>query len=309
VAAASEVDAHPPLISVIIPTHNRADLLADAIESVLPSPLIVSPEQITVVDDDSHDNTEEVVRRFGVRYMRIAVHSPGASRNAGLALVETPYVAFLDDDDAWLPGNMDAQLAALEAHPNAAFAYGMAQCATEDLEPIAGTFPSPPLPSGFDPDGLHLSYPQLGVVLFRRRAVVEVGGSDPRLPYHEDADLMIRIAARHEMVGVESVGMLYRLRPPSKARSDFFWADARREVTRWRPKHVDIRRRTVRKFWHHKRGEFCWYFIEDAASCLALGHRRDALICLRRAVWVSPAHALRHSRTLGSTFWRCVSGR
>jgi glycosyltransferase involved in cell wall biosynthesis len=283
--------------------------LTEAIESVLPSPLIASPEQITVIDDDSQDRTKEVVRKFGARYLRVAVHSAGASRNVGLAAVKTPYIAFLDDDDAWLPGNMEAQLAALEANPSAAFAYGMAQCVTEDLEPIAGIFPCPPLPSGLVPDRFHLSYPQLGVVLFRRGAVAEVGGSDPRIRYYQDADLMIRIAARHEIVGVETVGMLHRLRPSSKARSDYFWADARREVTRWRPKHVGVRWTTAVQYSFHTRGQFFGYFVDDAGSCVALGQRRDALICLSRAVRVSPAHALHHSSRLGSTFWRCVSGR
>jgi hypothetical protein len=217
----------------------------------------------------------------------------------------------LDDDDMWLPGNMEAQLAALEANPNAGFAYGMAQFVTEDLEPLAGPFPSPPLPSGLAPEKLHLSYPQVGVVLFRREALAEVGGFDLRIRYFEDADLMARIAARHEVIGLEVLGMLYRERSPSKARSDYFWAEARREVTRWRPKHVShvsIGWKTAATFRFRTKGLFCWRFLEDAAACIALGHRQDALVCLSR-LWISPAHALRHSRKLGSIFSRCISGK
>jgi glycosyltransferase involved in cell wall biosynthesis len=300
-----------PQISVVITTQDRATLLRKAIESVLPSPLISSPEQVIVVDDDSHDETEDVARQFGVRYVRIADHNTAHSRNAGLALAQTPYVTFLDDDDVWLPGNMEAQLSALETHPAAAFAYGIAQCATEDLEPILEPlplqFPTPPLPSGLVPEQLHLSnYPQLGVVLFRREAVAAVGGSDPRIRYHQDGDLMLRIAGHHEIVGVEVVGMLHRLRPPSKARSDYHWATDRREVTRWRPRHVGVGWKTAARYRIETRGLFCWHFYEDAAACLDLGHRRDAMICLWRALWISPAHALRHARALGSTLWQCI---
>ena len=129
-----------------------------------------------MVDDDSHE-TEEVVRQFGMRYVRISRHNVSHCRNAGLSLTDTPFVTFLDDDDIWLPGNMEAQLTALETHPAAAFSFGIAQCATEDLEPLPWRFPSPPLPSGLVPDELHLKYPPIiGTVLFRQDAIAEVGG-------------------------------------------------------------------------------------------------------------------------------------
>jgi hypothetical protein len=201
---------------------------------------------------------------------------------------------------------MEAQLIALETHPSAAFAYGIAQCATEDLEPLPWRFPKPPLPSGLVPDQFHLRYPQLGVVLFRQEAVAAVGGFDPLVPYYQDAELMIRIAGHHEIVGVEVVGILYRLRPASRARSDYHWARGRRKVMRWQPRDVGVGWTTAAKFRIGKRGLFFSSFSEDAAACISLGQRRDALICLFRAVWVSPAHTLRHARPLGSTFWRCL---
>ena len=302
-------DIRRGLISVVIPTRDRARSLRQAIESVLTSPLVLSPEQVVVVDDDSHDQTGEVARQLGVTYVRVAYHNSGASRNAGLALAHAPYVAFLDDDDIWLPGNLEAQLAALEVSPNAGFAYGMVQAVSEGLEPLGGPYPPPPLPSGLAPDKLHLSYPQIGVVLFRREALAEVGGFDWRIRYYEDADLMVRIAARHEIIGVEALGLLYREREPSKARCDYFWAEARREVTRWRPKHVGVGWKTAATFRFRTKGLFFWRFCLDAASCTPVGHRRDALVCLERALRVSPPHALRHVDTVGSIFWQCICGR
>jgi glycosyltransferase involved in cell wall biosynthesis len=305
--AASDGGVCSRQISVVIPSHNRASLLDVAIASVLQSPLVTSPEQIVVVDDDSQDQTEAVARRHGVKYTRVNNHNISRSRNAGLALAHSPYIAFLDDDDAWLPGNMEAQLGALADRPSAAFAYGIARCATEDLQPLPWTFPSPPLAAGIAPDRLHMDYPNVGVVLFRREAVAELGGFDPHVVYGEDADLMLRIAAHHEIVGVEVVGMLYRLRAPSKARSDYFWSH--REVTRWRPKHVAVRRKAAAKFQFKMKGILYHQFYQDAAACLALGHRRDALECLLRAMRVSPARALRHTGTLGSVFLRCIAKR
>jgi glycosyltransferase involved in cell wall biosynthesis len=286
------------LISVVIPTHNRASMVGVAIASVLQSPLIGSAEQIIVVDDDSEDETEQVVRPFGVRYVRVACRSSGATRNAGFALVQTPYVAFLDDDDVWLPGNLEEQLSALEARPGAGFAYGLTQCANDDLEPLPWTYPSPPLASGIVPERLHLDYPQLGVMLFRREAVAEAEGFDSGIPYYQDADLMLRIAAKHEIVGVSSVGMLHRLRAPSRSRDDYYWSN--RDVITWRPKGAGIGWRTTAKYFVGQKSLFYWRLVDDASGCAINGQRRDALICLLRAAYIAPHSAVHHPRRLVS---------
>jgi hypothetical protein len=193
---------------------------------------------------------------------------------------------------------MEQQLAALEANPDAAFAYGIARCTTEDFQPTPWTFPRPPLPSGHVPDKLHLGYPNLGVVLFRRRTLEEVGGFDRRIPYYQDGDLMIRIAARHTIIGVDVVGMLHRIRDPSRTRSDYYWAN--RDVRNWRPKHVGVGLKASAKLMIKTRGLFYHRFCEDAYACLAAGLRHDAFVCILRAFRVSPAHALRHCRNMAS---------
>jgi glycosyltransferase involved in cell wall biosynthesis len=82
---------------------------------------VAGPAQIVVVDDNSTDETAQVARALGTRYLRVSFGDPSSTRNAGLELVSTPYVTFLDDDDEWLPGNMEPQLGALERNPEAAF--------------------------------------------------------------------------------------------------------------------------------------------------------------------------------------------
>jgi glycosyltransferase involved in cell wall biosynthesis len=284
-------------VSVVIPTHNRADQLEIAVRSVLESPLISSPSQVIVVDDDSQDHTSDVAHRLGVSYLAIAGHSAAHSRNAGWRRAPTEYVTFLDDDDAWLPGNLEGQLDALDAHPCAGFAYGIARCATEeDLEPIGTTFPTPPLASGHVPGRLHEQYPQLGVVLFRRQALEEVDGFDPGVHYWEDADLMLRVAARREIVGVERVGMLHRLRIPGRARADYFWP--LRTVGRWRPKGAGVGWKAALRFQMSTKGLFFARFVEDACTCVDAGHRWDALVCAARAARTSPLHAIRYRKFL-----------
>ena len=109
------------ILSVIIPTWNRAHLVCDAINSALNQ----RPGQVEVivVDDASGDNTAELITRsYGdwVRLLRLSSRrGAGAARNAGVAAAGGELVAFLDSDDIWLPGKLDAELAVLEKFPGA----------------------------------------------------------------------------------------------------------------------------------------------------------------------------------------------
>ncbi len=107
-----------PLVSVIIPTRNRCFLLARAIESVLKQNY--SDIELVIVDDASEDSTKETVNNYrqrfrNIKYIRNNLRCRGAkSRNIGLANVYGKYIAFLDDDDEWLPGKILKQVKVLE---------------------------------------------------------------------------------------------------------------------------------------------------------------------------------------------------
>ena len=106
-----------PLVSVIIPTYNRADYIAETIESVLGQ--TYDNIEIIVIDDGSTDNTAEIVRGFGrkVRYVWQENSERGASRNHGLRLAKGEFIAFLDSDDLWLPEKAAEAVDYLKAHP------------------------------------------------------------------------------------------------------------------------------------------------------------------------------------------------
>jgi glycosyltransferase involved in cell wall biosynthesis len=108
-------------LSVIIPTWNRAHLVCDAINSALDQR--PGDVEVIVVDDASTDNTGDVVTRiYGdwIRLLRLMDRSgAGAARNAGVALARGEFVAFLDSDDVWLPGKLDAELRVFEQFPDA----------------------------------------------------------------------------------------------------------------------------------------------------------------------------------------------
>ncbi len=107
------------LVSVIIPTHNRHDLVAAAVGSVL-----MQPErcEIIVVDDGSTPPVTAAgpLADHDVRIVRNPTAlGPSRARNIGLEMATGEFVAFLDDDDRWLPGKLTAGLAAMQRHPEA----------------------------------------------------------------------------------------------------------------------------------------------------------------------------------------------
>jgi glycosyltransferase involved in cell wall biosynthesis len=107
----------PGLVSVIIPTHNRATIIGAAIESVLAQSY--RDVEIVIVDDGSTDDTRAVVERYGwpVRYVHQPNGGVSSARNFGFLHARGEFVALLDSDDAFLPWKIEAQVEMLRAHP------------------------------------------------------------------------------------------------------------------------------------------------------------------------------------------------
>lgn len=111
------------LVSVIIPTYNRAPVLRRAIESALSQ--TYPALEVVVADDGSSDDTADVVLSLGprVRYLRQENAGVSAARNFGMRNARGEFIAFLDSDDAWQPWKLKAQVAALAAHPDAGLVW------------------------------------------------------------------------------------------------------------------------------------------------------------------------------------------
>jgi glycosyltransferase involved in cell wall biosynthesis len=112
---------HQPLVSVVIPTYNRAQPTMTAITSVLEQ--TYRNLEVLVIDDGSTNGAGDIVREFveakaasghEVYYFRQANQGPSQARNVGIEKARGEYVAFLDSDDVWLPEKLAAQLRALQ---------------------------------------------------------------------------------------------------------------------------------------------------------------------------------------------------
>lgn len=102
-------------VSVVIPTHNRKDILEKTLESVLNQ--TVQPKEIIVVDDASSDGTQEWLNSKypKITTIRNEVSLGGAgARNVGAGKANSKYIAFLDSDDKWLPNHLESKIKLLE---------------------------------------------------------------------------------------------------------------------------------------------------------------------------------------------------
>jgi len=108
-------------VSVILPTYNRAAYVGDAVESVLQQ--TSDDLELIIVDDGSHDATEDAVAPFladaRVRYIRQNNAGVAAARNHGLEKATGECIAFIDSDDIWNKDKLKIQLAVLDAVPSA----------------------------------------------------------------------------------------------------------------------------------------------------------------------------------------------
>jgi glycosyltransferase involved in cell wall biosynthesis len=189
-------------ISVIIPTHNRAHLLARALRSVLDQTL--APQEIIVVDDGSSDNTAELVATQFPQCNYI--HQPNlgvsAARNTGIKAARGEWLAFLDSDDEWLPTKLEAQRNLLQQHPDISI------CHTEEIWIRNGKRVNQMQKHA--KSGGHIFQRCLPLcvispssVLIHRSLFNEVGLFDEQLPACEDYDLWLRVCATHPVAFVE----------------------------------------------------------------------------------------------------------
>ena len=184
-------------ISVVIPTYNRASKVIRAVASVLYQTF--TDYEIIVVDDGSRDGTSDRLAPLA-RHIRYLHHHSNlgvsAARNTGIKASRSPFIAFLDSDDYWLPEKLSIQMDFFRHCPEAV------ACQTEEVWIRKGIRVNPRRrhlkPSGdiFE-SSLKLCLVSPSSVMLRRSLFSEVGLFDEDLPACEDYDLWLRISCRY----------------------------------------------------------------------------------------------------------------
>ncbi len=196
--------------SVIIPTHNRPELLPRAVESAQSAGTDV---EVIVVDDASIDHTAQVCRSLSrIKYIRVDRNQGVAgARNIGVLESSGDYIAFLDDDDQRLPGSLEKQVTALEANPHAGFCCGGMIMADQNYQPTGEVI----LPRHRGPDVfwelLELDFPVMPLAtLIRKKCLFSVGLLRRRLNGIDDWDLFTRIAELYPVIVLDEPMGVYR---------------------------------------------------------------------------------------------------
>ncbi len=188
------------MVSVVIPVHNGAHFLSEAIESALNQTL--RPIEILAVDDASTDNSiriiEQIKSDIPIRIIRRTANGgPGSARNEGFRNALGELIAFLDQDDVWLPNHLEELANPFANLPNLGWSYSNVDEIDEEggligleiLKDFPGQHPKRTLADMLVSDQKILP----SASLVSKRALIDVGGFDERLRNYENDDLFLRI--------------------------------------------------------------------------------------------------------------------
>ncbi|MCX9083030.1 MAG: glycosyltransferase family 2 protein [Candidatus Methanoperedens sp.] len=200
----SYINGEKPLVSVIIPTYNRANLIGRAIQSAIDQ--TYQNIEIIIVNDASNDNTEEIVTKFrnkDVVYIRHENNKGGgAARNTGIIASRGQYIAFLDDDDEWLNDKLEKQVNAIKTlSPEwggiyCGF-YRISDKKTEKVEVFKqGDLKTELLREKFD-------IGSSSTLLFIKKIILEIGLFDETFERNQDYELLIRFFRKYKLFSLK----------------------------------------------------------------------------------------------------------
>lgn len=196
-----------PLVSVIIPVHNGAGFIEQAIDSVLAQGY--HPLELIAIDDGSSDATAEILCRYAdrVRHVRQNNQGPSAARNHGLYLAKGEIIAFLDADDRWPSARLRRHVDILRERKDIDLVIGPSLFFLHEADRQAFQGHIPPAP---------IVQPQLGSATFRRMLFDRVGRFNEAMRFAEDLDWFERAMAMKVPIHISSpVALEYRVRAGS----------------------------------------------------------------------------------------------
>jgi GT2 family glycosyltransferase len=201
----------PPAVSIILPTYNRKRWLEVAVASVLAQSF--TDWELIVADDGSDDETRAYLRELdSAAAIRVRClprsGNPSKVRNAALRDARGKYVAFIDSDDVWSAGKLDAQLAALRSNPRCRWSY--TSCNRIDADGrllVPALQPATAVHSGsiFEALLAHEAWAAMPTVVAERALVDEIGGFDEDQLYGEFHDLCLRLALHSDVIALPDV--------------------------------------------------------------------------------------------------------
>jgi len=284
-----------PTTSVIIPTHNRPQLLRRAVESARTAGADV---EVVVIDDASTDQTAELCRSLtDITYVR-AERNQGVAgaRNLGLVASHGEYVTFLDDDDIRLPGSLERQIEMLEREPDAAMIYGRAILGDEHGQPTDRSYPDECPAGDLFWKLLTRNFIPCGTVVFRRECLTRIGLLDDQAAGIDDWDLWVRISEICSIISSPSPVTIWRRAAPgsdqgSSQAARLVLQSARQFREQWMklPRAIEAPRQQRRSVWIKFCENMGEHLIWESARALARGRMIQPLANLSTILRLHPA--------------------
>jgi glycosyltransferase involved in cell wall biosynthesis len=268
-------------VSAIIPTYNRAGYVGRAIRGALDQELTEGEVEVIVVDDESTDNTADVVRAFpGVRFIRQPNRKEGAARNTGAAVAQGSYLAFCDSDDYWLAGKIAADVERFAAADRPALVYSRIRNVDELDRDLGVRELQAPQGDVFWALAREAFMPMSSVAV-RADAFRACGGfvEDPRLSGTADWELWLRIAARWPIGFVDQTRTCMRVHSMSMLATPGYMDRAMIAGVEYALRDSVVARRA------HGREGFLWACMYVTLALHAYRHRQRS----RSARWLARA--------------------
>jgi len=296
------MNSRMPLVSVIIPTYNSSQFVAQAVSSVLDQ--TYHRYEIIVVDDGSTDKTRTVLEQFRdkIKYVCQENRGPSSARNAGIKVARGEYVAFLDSDDLWTPNKLEVQVAFLGCHPHIGLVFsdierfGQGKAVRQSLaeEVFGPTILSEiPVRKAFA-KLVQVNYIPTPTVMMRKECFKTVGLFDENLRCVEDRDMWLRIAAYFDVAYIPSVLCKRRLHSSNISKDNEVAFYSRFEVLKRSYNHFP--EKAPAELWDK---ELAQLYFQLACKLLLKKRRLDA----RRAAFQS----LRHVATIRAIGLVCAT--
>jgi glycosyltransferase involved in cell wall biosynthesis len=260
-----------PIVSIVIPTFNRAGMIHRAIESVKLQTF--NDWELIVVDDASTDITEEIIRTYvrddkRIRYIKHEKNQGGsAARNSGIEKSKGSYIALLDDDDRWYPEKLRLQVDVSKNYPEAGFIYsGFCYVDYETDQIIKSVIPR----YQGNVSSIILKSNIIGspTPLIRNECFQRAGLFDEQLTSYQDWDMWIRISLYYSFAYVKECLAEVTMHG--------------RQISNDLSSKIDSRKKLFDKYFN---------FIKENSSILSYHYKRLAVL---HAINHSPIQAIRY---------------
>ena len=185
------------MVSVIVPTYNRAKYINRAMDSVLGQTR--PPDELIIVDDGSTDNTSEILEQtalraaFPVQVLRQENRGAAAARNVGIAHATGDILCFLDSDDWWDKRKIELQLETMHGNPDSIISHTREVWFRNGVRVNQKKKHAPPDGHIFA-DCLRMCVVGMSTVMVKKELFIKYGLFNEELPCCEDYDLWLRVA-------------------------------------------------------------------------------------------------------------------